>query len=74
MVDAVVEAPFGAHPTSFYPNYTYDDNLHLEWTAASRDNEAAEKFISRYVQEPEDQQQYLEAVGGRETISRIENP
>jgi glutaconate CoA-transferase subunit A len=71
MVDAVVEVPFGAHPTSFFPNYTYDDKFHLEWAAASRDDKTAAELIARYVLAPENQQQYLDIVGGQETISRI---
>ena len=30
-VDAVVEVPYGAHPTSFFPAYGYDTAFHLEW-------------------------------------------
>jgi glutaconate CoA-transferase subunit A len=73
MVDAVVEVPFGAHPTSFYPNYGYDSRLHLEWAAAARDDDAAAELMNRYVLGPENQKQYLEAVGGKETINRIRN-
>jgi glutaconate CoA-transferase subunit A len=71
IVDAVVEIPFGAHPTSFFPNYGYDSRFHLEWAAASRDTVAAGKLIDRYVLQPEDQTQYLKAVGGDDTINRI---
>ena len=41
IVDAVVEVPYGAHPTSFFPNYTYDSSFHREWAAVSRDRETA---------------------------------
>ena len=71
MVDAVVEVPFGAHPTSFFPAYSYDTQLHLEWAAAARDDESAGQWIGRYVVLPENQQQYLDAIGGDETLSRI---
>jgi len=74
LVDAVVEAPFGAHPTSFHPNYSYDDRFHREWAAAARDDDAARGLIGRYVLEPVDQEQYLKAVGGIETTSRIQSP
>jgi len=73
MVDAVVEVPFGAHPTSFFPNYGYDSRFHLEWAAAARDDDSAAELISRYVLGPENQQQYLDVVGGVETIDRIRN-
>lgn len=71
MVDAVVEVPFGAHPTSFYPNYGYDSRFHLEWAEASGDKGLAMELIERYVLRPGNQQQYLEAVGGDQTIERI---
>lgn len=72
MVDAVVEVPYGAHPTSFFPNYGYDSRFHLEWTAISRDPDQAAGFIDQYVREPSTQQEYLEAVGGVTTLNRIE--
>ena len=63
IVDAVVEVPYGAHPTSFFPNYTYDSRFHREWVDVSRDSETAAAFIDRYVKTPSSQQEYLEAVG-----------
>lgn len=71
MVDAVVEVPFGAHPTSFFPAYSYDTQLHLDWAATARDDASAGQWIGRYVVLPENQQQYLDAIGGDETLSRI---
>ena len=50
VVDAVVEVPYGAHPTSLHPRYTYDTDLHLDWSKAARDDAtAAEEFLQRYV-------------------------
>jgi glutaconate CoA-transferase subunit A len=72
MVDAVIEIPYGAHPTSFFPNYGYDSRFHLEWTAISRDSEKAAAFIDRYVRSPATQQNYLEAVGGETALRRID--
>ena len=63
-VDAVVEVPYGAHPTSFFPNYGYDTRFHLDWVKVARDDEATAEFLQRYVRDPEDQAAYLEAVGG----------
>ncbi len=72
MVDAVVEVPVGAHPTSFFPRYGYDGAFHGEWTAVSRDDAAADGFIERYVRRPANQAEYLEEIGGAEAIARIE--
>jgi glutaconate CoA-transferase subunit A len=71
MVDAVVEVPYGAHPTSFFPNYGYDSRFHQEWVAVSRDAAKAGTFIDQYVRTPASQQEYLEAVGGADTVDRI---
>jgi hypothetical protein len=72
MVNAVVEAPYGAHPTSFFPNYGYDAGFHQQWTAISRDAGKVAEFLDRYIRTPSTQQQYLETVGGVEAINRIE--
>jgi glutaconate CoA-transferase subunit A len=63
IVDAVVEVPYGAHPTSFFPNYGYDSEFHRTWAEASRDDEKASAFIDRYVRSPSTQNEYLETVG-----------
>jgi len=72
VVDAVVEVPYGAHPTSFFPYYGYDSRFHLEWTAVSRDPNEVAKFIDLYVRTPSSQQEYLEAAGGVAALTRIE--
>ena len=72
MVDAVVEVPYGAHPTSFFPNYGYDSRFHLEWTEVARDDEKATAFLERYVQRPSTQEEYLDAVGGEALLDRIQ--
>lgn len=71
MVDAVVEAPYGAHPTSFFPGYGYDSRFHLDWTRVSRDPQTAAAFIKEFVRTPVSQQDYLEAVGGDAMLRRI---
>lgn len=71
MVDAVVEVPYGAHPTSFYPNYGYDSAFHRQWTSISRDNEEVVEFINRYIHSPANQEEYLEAIGGDSVLNHI---
>lgn len=70
-VDAVVEVPYGAHPTSFYPKYSYDARFHLEWTKVARDDEQAQEFLQRYVREPESHADYLQAAGGAERLMEV---
>ncbi|UCG72890.1 MAG: CoA transferase subunit A [Chromatiales bacterium] len=70
-VDAVVEVPYGAHPTSFFPNYGYDAVFHRRWTEVARDDARAKDFIDRYVLAPINQQEYLHAAGGAAALQRI---
>jgi len=71
MVDAVVEVPWGAHPTSFNPLYGYDAAFHLSWVAAARSDEATGEFLDSYVHGPADHQAYLGAVGGSERMAEL---
>ena len=72
IVDAVVEVPYGAHPTSLFPNYGYDSRFHRAWAEAARDDRTAAAFIDRYVRTPSTQHDYLEAVGGSDLRDRID--
>ena len=71
MVDAVVEVPWGAHPTSFNPLYGYDGAFHLAWVAATRSDESTAAFLDRYVYDPADHDAYLEAAGGAERMAAL---
>jgi len=72
VVDAVVEVPYGAHPTSFFPNYGYDSQFHRAWTSVSRDDEASKEFIEEYIRTPSTQEEYLQAIGGGKRLRHIE--
>ena len=67
LVDAVVEAPCGAHPTSCAPKYGIDVE-HLK-TYAGATGEGWDAYRAQFVDVDHDR--YLEAVGGRERIERI---
>ena len=62
---AVVKVPFGAHPTSCYPMYTFDP-LHIQKYLKTDFNDYKQKFITNKTNV-----QYLEEVGGAETILNI---
>ena len=71
MVDAVVEVPWGAHPTSFNPLYGYDGAFHLAWVAATGSDGSTAAFLDRYVYGPADHEAYLEAAGGAERMAAL---
>jgi len=49
MVDAVIEAPRGAHFTECPPDYGRDEAFQQEYTATARDENAWQKFEARYL-------------------------
>ncbi len=54
-VAAVVEAPFGAHPSSCYPLYAYDRAHLAEYVkAAATGREVLQAYLDRYVRPGED--------------------
>ena len=62
---AVVKMPFGAHPTSCYPIYTFDP-LHIQCYLKTDFEEYKKKFITEKTPA-----QYLEETGGAEMILNI---
>jgi glutaconate CoA-transferase subunit A len=72
LVSGVVEAPFGAHPTSCVPGYGIDRDHLEEYNAAAASEDAWAAYSSRYLEKSAGG--YLKAAGGRERISAIEAP
>ncbi|MCL4663018.1 hypothetical protein L0Z14_19025 [Burkholderia multivorans] len=60
---AVVEVPWGAHPTPVLSRYLADEQHMSEYVEASTTPEAFDAYLQRYVFEPRDQHDYLERVG-----------
>ncbi|MDR2486946.1 MAG: glutaconate CoA-transferase [Clostridiales Family XIII bacterium] len=62
-VDAVVHAPYGAHPSQCYGHYDYDAALYREYDEASRTDEGFRAYVEKWVYGPEDHADYLDLVG-----------
>ena len=71
MVDAVVEAPYGAHPTACTPAYGIDV-AHLKEYSAATAPDAWRAYRARYVDVASEA--YLEAVGGAARVGAIPPP
>ena len=71
MVDAVVEAPFGAHPTACTPKYGIDLD-HLKVYGAATTPEAWADYRARFVDVTDEA--YLAAVGGADRVAAIPPP
>jgi len=71
MVDAVVDAPYGAYPTSSFPRYTYHAPFYSDYVQAARDPQSWEHFWKTRVLEPDGQGELLDANGGPATLFEI---
>ena len=71
LVTNVVEAEYGAHPTSSSPNYGYDKD-HLQQYSETLDDQSWEQYFIDYINL--NHEDYIEAVGGEKLISSLENP
>lgn len=63
IVDAVVQVPFGAHPTSWFPNYGYDSAMHEAYRKVSADPTATQTWLRTHVFDPVTQEEYLRVSG-----------
>jgi glutaconate CoA-transferase subunit A len=64
MVDAVVEAPYGAHPTSSPTLYRADERHLKEYVKASASEEGFAAYLKRYTADAAAHAAYLDALGG----------
>jgi len=63
-VAAVVEVPFGAHPTSSYPDYAYDRSHLAEYVEAARaGGDSLVRYLDHYVRDPAGEEAYQKLVG-----------
>lgn len=71
LVDAVVQAPYGAHPNNMPLLYSYDERHWQQWLDASATDEGVADYLDRYVYgvSPEE---YRERVGGLEYLRTLE--
>jgi glutaconate CoA-transferase subunit A len=60
MVDGVVEAPGGAHPTSCVPDYGRDEAFQRHYVEAARDPDGWAGFVERFL--AGDESRYASAV------------
>jgi hypothetical protein len=70
-VDAVVEIPYGAHPCSLFPQYSFDRKFFTDYAGESRTEEGTRKFLDKYVYGPKSHGEYLQLAGGADALLRI---
>jgi glutaconate CoA-transferase, subunit A len=62
VVDAVAEAPGGAHPSYAHGYYDRDNEFYVAWDEISRDREAFAAWMKRHVLETADVTEYRESL------------
>jgi glutaconate CoA-transferase subunit A len=72
-VTALAEVPYGAHPTACYPAYAYDRAHTAEYYRSASAGQQAfrERYLQPYVYACASHAEYLEAIGGTETLRRL---
>jgi glutaconate CoA-transferase subunit A len=66
-VDTVVHVPFGAHPTSCHSRYAADE-AHIEGYKRL----GPEKYLTKYIREPQTHLEYLDLIGVGRLVSLLE--
>ncbi len=74
-VESVTEVPYGAHPTSCYPFYSYDrQHLTEYYHAASAGKETfTHEYLDHYVYQPTSHDEYLQRIGGAARCQVLES-
>jgi glutaconate CoA-transferase subunit A len=67
----VVEAPWGAHPTSVYPYYTFDLWHLFDYLEAGKNDKEFSMYLERYVYNCKNDINYLNEIGGETALQRI---
>ncbi len=71
IVDAVVEVPYGAHPTAMHASYDYDLS-HLDYAfKQSKDEKLFKNYLEKYVYRVCDHMEYLDLIGGDKRLREL---
>ncbi len=71
-VTNLTEVSFGAHPTSCYPFYAYDRKHTADYYQAAKNaNTFLKDYLQPYVYDCPQHNDYLDAVGGKQTRDRL---
>lgn len=63
IVDAVVEEPYGAHPSYVQGYYDRDNEFYLDWDRVSRNPELTAEWLDAWVYRLADREAYLDKLG-----------
>jgi len=72
LVDAVVEVPWGAHPTQMPYLYYFDEEHIREWLTMSKTPAGTTAYFKKYVYSVPDFETYLKKIGGEEKLTYLQ--
>jgi len=72
LVDAVIQVPFGAHPTEMPVSYYFDEEHIAHWLEVSKTAEGVEQYFKEYVFGVPNYEAYLEKVGGKRLLTHLQ--
>ncbi len=70
IVDAVVQVPYGAHPSYVQGYYDRDNAFYIQWDALSRDPDQVQAWLDEWVYDVADHAEYMRKLGPQ-TLERI---
>jgi acyl CoA:acetate/3-ketoacid CoA transferase alpha subunit len=71
LVDAVIEVPFGAHPTEMPVTYYFDEEHIAHWLEVSKTPEGTREYFEEFVFGLPDFNAYLEKIGGIRKLTHL---
>jgi glutaconate CoA-transferase subunit A len=74
LIDAIVRAPYGAHPTACRLFYDYDAKHLNMYRGIAGDDEAFKRYLDEWVFGVKDHCGYLDRIGGRDILNIRANP
>jgi glutaconate CoA-transferase subunit A len=69
-VSAVVEVPFGAHPSFTQGYYDRDNNFYRDWSAISADKALLTEWLQKWIFNTTDHSEYV-ALMGEANLERL---
>ncbi len=71
MIDAVVELPGGAYPSSCFPDYTHDKAFYEAYSKAAKDPDTFRMFWNERIIDPGTHKDFVEANNGVNSVSGL---
>lgn len=69
IVDAVVELPWGAHPSYTQGYYDRDNPFYVEWDKISKSEDSVKEWLKEWVYDIKDRNEYIRKLNSEKILS-----